>query len=64
MKTKKKTFDCVEMKRRGAARVYEKLKDLSTEQQVEYWRMRNDEMLRERDEVRATLRKKSKEQAG
>ena len=64
MKTQKKTFDCVEMKRRGAARVYEKLKDLSLEQQVEYWLMRNEEMLRERDEARATLRKKSQEQAG
>ena len=61
---KKKTFDCVEMKRRGAARVYENLKDLSSERQVEYWLMRNEEMLRERDEARATLRKKSQEQAG
>jgi hypothetical protein len=43
---KTKTFDCVEMKRRGAMRVHERLKDMTVEQQIEYWRRRNKEFLR------------------
>jgi hypothetical protein len=43
---KTKTFDCVEMKRRGAMRVHERLKDMTVEQQVEYWHRRNEEFLR------------------
>ena len=35
---KNKSFDCVEMKRKGAEAVYEKIASLSKEQQLEYWR--------------------------
>ena len=41
-----KTFDCVEMKRKGAARIYEATKDLSFHEQVEHWRRRSDEFRR------------------
>jgi hypothetical protein len=48
-----KTFDCVEMKRRGALRVHERLKDLTVEQQIEYWRQRNAEFRRDHERWRA-----------
>jgi hypothetical protein len=35
---KDKTFDCVEMKRRGAKLVYEEVKGMTTEQELEYWK--------------------------
>jgi hypothetical protein len=41
----KKSFDCLEMKHRGAERVQAKLAGLSREQQLEYWRTRTDELL-------------------
>ena len=37
---KTKTFDCIEMKRRGAARIFEATKGMSLEQEVAYWRRR------------------------
>lgn len=40
----KKDFDCVEMKRRGAQRVYETIKDMTREEEIEYWRRRTAEM--------------------
>jgi len=50
---KTKTFDCVEMKRRGALRVHERLKDMTVEQQIEYWRGRSEEFRREQQRQRA-----------
>jgi hypothetical protein len=41
---KTKTFDCVEMKREGARRIYEELKDVSTEEQVDFWRRGTEEL--------------------
>jgi hypothetical protein len=35
---KNKSFDCVEMKRKGAEVIYQKVASLSMEQQLEYWR--------------------------
>ncbi len=35
---KNKSFDCVEMKRKGAEAVYRKVAALSIEEQLEYWR--------------------------
>jgi hypothetical protein len=35
---KNKSFDCVEMKRKGAEAIYQKIAALSIEQQIEYWR--------------------------
>ena len=43
---KKKSFDCVEMKRKGARRVYEATKDMTVEQEIEYWRHRTEEVRR------------------
>ena len=41
-----KRFDCVEMKHKGAARVYQAIAGLSQEQQLEFWR-RGSEVLRQ-----------------
>jgi hypothetical protein len=35
---KNKSFDCVEMKRKGAEDIYRKVASLTIEQQLEYWR--------------------------
>lgn len=39
MKTKK-TFDCVEMKRRGAERIYSQIADMTLEEQLAFWQER------------------------
>ena len=39
-----KDFDCVEMKRRGAEAVRERLKNKTFEEKVEYWRRRTEEL--------------------
>ncbi len=44
MRTKK--FDCVEMKRKGARKVYEATKGMTVEEEVEYWRRRTKEARR------------------
>ena len=56
MKRKKK-FDCVEMKRRGAALVYERLKGVSPEEEIEYWRQRTEDLRKEQAEAKARLKK-------
>lgn len=43
---KKKTFDCVEMKRQGAVIVLDRIKSMTREQELEYWQKRTKEMLR------------------
>ena len=50
--TKTKTFDCVEMKRKGAERIYQELKDKTIEEQVEYWRRGTEELKRWIEEER------------
>lgn len=44
-----KTFDCVEMKRIAAIRIYEETKDMSLEQRQEYWQRKSDEFLRKQE---------------
>ena len=51
----KKSFDCVDMKHKGAEKVQAKLAGMSREQQLEYWRMRTDELL---DFQREVVRKR------
>lgn len=41
--TKKKSFDCVEMKHRGGDRIHEALRDLTHEERMAYWEQRNRE---------------------
>jgi len=42
-----KSFDCVEMKRRGAKQVLERIEGMTIEQELEYWR-KGTERLRAR----------------
>lgn len=46
MKPNKK-FDCLEMKRQGAAIVYEEIKDMTIEEELAYWKA-GTEKLRQR----------------
>jgi hypothetical protein len=41
---KTKTFDCVEMKHRGSLEVYETVKSMTVEQEMNYWRDKTDEL--------------------
>jgi len=42
----KKEFDCVEMKREGAAWVRAQIAGMTREQQIEYWKRRSEEFRR------------------
>jgi len=50
---KTKTFDCVEMKRRGAELLRQRLDGMTLEQEVEFWRQRSEEFQREQERLRA-----------
>jgi hypothetical protein len=50
----KKTFDCVEMKRKGAARVQARLQGMSREEQLRYWQERTNELMELQREVLRT----------
>ena len=51
MTTRTKTFDCVEMKRRGARKIYEQTKGMSVEEETAYWRERREEFRREQEVI-------------
>ena len=51
-----KTFDCVQVKRRGALRVYEETKGMTREQELAYWRKQDEEF-------RAARRREAEKQA-
>ena len=55
---KTKTFDCVEMKRRGAARVREKLKDMTPQEQLAYWDKKTSELRSRQDKLRKRVNPK------
>jgi hypothetical protein len=45
---KTKTFDCLEMKRRGDQRIHEATKGMTFEEKVAYWRQRSRQFREER----------------
>jgi hypothetical protein len=47
---KAKTFDCVEMKHRGAEKVREQINGMAPEQELAFWRERS-RILRQRQEA-------------
>lgn len=49
----KKDFDAVEMQRRGAERIYEETKGMTIEQELEYWRQRDDELRQHQELLRS-----------
>jgi len=42
----KKTFDAVEMKRRGTERIYEITKDMTAEEELAFWREQSEALRR------------------
>ncbi|HPC97129.1 MAG TPA: hypothetical protein PLU87_19480 [Sedimentisphaerales bacterium] len=42
---KTKTFDCVQMKRRGAEQVMKRLEGKTVQEQLEYWRKGTEELI-------------------
>jgi hypothetical protein len=48
----KKTFDCVEMKRKAQEKIYEDIKDLTLEEEIEYFRKGAEQFQREMDRLR------------
>jgi hypothetical protein len=54
---KTKTFDCVEMKRKAALRIYEETKDLSLEDREAYWRRKNDAFLAKQEARKRAMHK-------
>jgi len=48
----KKTFDCVAMKREGAARIYETVKNMTGEEEMAYWQRIDAEFQRRHEESR------------
>lgn len=50
MKTKR--FDCVDMKHKGAERVYQAISGLSKEQQLDYWKRGSEDLRRALQKVR------------
>lgn len=53
MKTRTKTFDCVAMKRAGAARLNRKMRGMTFRQKVEFWRKRSEIAVREWEAAKA-----------
>lgn len=47
-----KEFDCVEMKRKGAAILQKKLAGLTLEEELEFWQKRTKELKREQQKLR------------
>ena len=58
MKTKTKAFDCVAMKRAGAARVYRKTRGMSFQEQVEFWNRATERLLTEQQAAIAKAARK------
>jgi hypothetical protein len=54
----KKTFDCVEMKHRGAERIYKQIVNMTPEEQLAFWQERT-ELLRKRQQTVKMRGKKS-----
>jgi len=49
----KKTFDCLEMKHRGAELVQARLGAMSRAEELEYWRQRTENLRKRQRELRA-----------
>ena len=56
----RKEFDCVEMMHRGQALVRKRLKGMSDEEKLDYWRIRAEELRKRRQELRRSKTASSK----
>ena len=57
MEAKTKKFDCVEMKRKGAARVRSEIDGLNTSEQLAYWGKGTAKLLVEQEALREGARR-------
>ena len=57
---KTKTFDCVEMKRRGSLEVYETVKSMTVEEEIVYWRDTTDALRARLDDQRSKRESKTR----
>jgi len=53
---KTKTFDCVEMKRRGAASVQKAIAGMGPQQKSQYWRDRTERLRKRHQEIQSGKR--------
>ena len=60
----KKTFDCVEMKRKAQEKIYEQIKDLSLDEEIEYFNKAGERFLREMEVLRKEEKKTTKRAKG
>jgi proline racemase len=60
---KVKTFDCVEMKRRGAEQVRQQIAGMSPLQELEFWRNQTEEIRRRQQDIRQKLSLKPRQPA-
>ena len=51
---KTKTFDCIEMKRRGAEEVQKALLGMTPEEELAFWQSGTEELLRKQQERRSS----------
>lgn len=54
MNKKTKSFDCVEMKRQGAARVQALIAGMTPEEELEFWRKQTEELRKQQEQIRRT----------
>lgn len=52
MEKKRKTFDCVEMKRRGAERLRMVTRGMTLDEELSFWKQGTDELRAQQDEMR------------
>ena len=58
MKTKE--FDCVQMKRQGAEIIFEEIKNMTLEEQLEYWKKGTAQLQKEQQIFSRKRRQKTK----
>lgn len=55
----KKTFDCVEMKRKAQERIFEEIKDLTPEEELRYWQEREKAFFKGLNAAKARKRRRT-----
>jgi hypothetical protein len=56
----KKKFDCVEMKNKGAEAIAEKISGLSPSDELNFWKLRNSELLERKNATESKPGKKNR----
>jgi hypothetical protein len=60
----KKTFDCVEMKRKAQEEIYEETKNMSREEELEYFHKAGERFQREMEALREKKKAQQKKASG